>query len=53
MHAPTVAFWQKRYLRYIPIYDIVDGVPMKPEITTRKGEISKYYMNILSIQKLE
>jgi len=53
MHASIVAFCQKRYLRYIPIYDIVDGAPTKPEITTRNREISKYYMNIGSIQKLE
>jgi hypothetical protein len=53
MHASTVAFCQKRNLRYIPIYDIVDGAPTKSEITTRNGEISKYYMNIGSIQKLE
>ncbi|MBN1784714.1 MAG: hypothetical protein JW815_03150 [Candidatus Bathyarchaeota archaeon] len=54
MHASTMALCQKRHLRYIPIYDMIDvEPPTKTEITTRKGEISKYYVNIGSIQKLE
>lgn len=59
MHASTLVVYQKRYLRYIPIYDITERAPTQKLKDNRKGEfcgrveISKYYMSIGSYQKME